>query len=76
MSELKNTTDNMVNRLKENIKNIVGQAERIEYWLREFETLAGKIEKIEEENIQLKRDLEVQKKDYEKKITELARTNK
>lgn len=70
MGELKNTIDNMASRLKENAKIIGGQTERIEYWIREFEALAGKIEKVDDENIQLKKQLEEQGKELEKTVKE------
>ncbi|MFH0930059.1 MAG: hypothetical protein V1814_02290 [Candidatus Moraniibacteriota bacterium] len=70
MGELKYRAETVSNGINEAVKVISSQAARIENMLREIKSMAEYAEKVEVENIQLKRDLEDQGKELEKTTKE------
>jgi hypothetical protein len=73
MGELKYRAETIANGISEAAKTIDSQAGRIDNMLRELKSMAEYAERIEAENIQLKKQLDDQAKQYERKLTEATK---
>jgi hypothetical protein len=71
MGELKYRAETSVNGLGEAVKVIGSQAQRMESALREFKSMAEYAEKIEAENVQLKKQVE----EMEKRTREMEKSH-
>ena len=73
MGEIKNASESIVKGIKEVYDKLWEQREKLGSLMIAVGNLSNKAEKFEEENIQLNRALEEQKKEYEKKLAEAAK---
>jgi len=76
MGELKNDSEKITRAMKEVYDKLWEQREKLGSLMIAVGNLSDKAEKFEEENIQLKKQLEEQGKGYEKKIADLERQQK
>ena len=73
MGELKNTSEGISRTMKEIFDELGKQREKLGSLMVAVGNFADKAEKIEDENIKLKKELEDQRKEYEKKLADAAR---
>ena len=73
MGELKYRAETVSNGINEAVKVISSQAARIENMLRELKSMAEYAEKVEAENIQLKREIQEQEKKYAEEMRQAAK---
>ncbi|OGI25881.1 MAG: hypothetical protein A3J76_05110 [Candidatus Moranbacteria bacterium RBG_13_45_13] len=76
MSQLSNAAENLITRLSENMKTIRSQSERIEYWMKDFKSMVDQMEKIEADNVQLRKKIEEMERQHAKEMADLARQQK
>ena len=73
MGEIKNMSESITRTMKEIFDELGKQREKLGSLMVVVNNLGDKVEKIEEENIRLNKDLEDQKKEYEKKIIDATK---
>ncbi|MFA6193785.1 MAG: hypothetical protein WC726_02920 [Parcubacteria group bacterium] len=73
MGEIKNASESIVKGIKEVYDKLWEQREKLGSLMIAVGNLSNKAEKFEEENIQLSRALEEQKKEYERKLADAAK---
>ena len=76
MGEIKNASESITKAIKEVYDKLWEQREKLGSIMIAVGNLNDKAEKFEDENIQLKKQLEEQGKAYEKKIADLEKQQK
>jgi hypothetical protein len=76
MGEIKNASEGITRTIKEVYDKLWEQREKLGSVMIAVGNLSDKAEKFEDENIQLKKQLEEQGKGYEKKIADLEKQQK
>ena len=73
MGEIKNDSESIVKGIKEVYDKLWEQREKLGSLMIAVGNLSNKAEKFEDENIKLKKELEDQGKEYEKKLADAAK---
>ena len=73
MGMLKSRADELERRLNQVREVLKGSEKNLEHFVADIKLLASDAERIEDKNIKLKKELEDQGKEYEKKLADAAK---